>query len=219
MTKINKIFGISDNKTGTTTLGAALNILGFSPCAEFGASKRLIGHVENDVYDLLEPSIAFANNFRNFNDFPWNLLDFYKHFDRKFKNSKFILTVRDPKVWFKSFLRFATTTVYGDTDILWRVRKNFPKNEKKVEAFRKVLTYKHNIEDCTTVVADRDKYIQSYMDRNKKVINYFRNRPDDLLVVDWSKSNNNWAVLCNFLGVPIPRKRRFPHRMKQRYNI
>ena len=88
MTKINKIFGISDNKTGTTTLGAALNILGFSPCAEFGASKRLIGHVENDVYDLLEPSIAFANNFRNFNDFPWNLLDFYKHFDRKFKNSK-----------------------------------------------------------------------------------------------------------------------------------
>jgi hypothetical protein len=48
----------------------------------------------------------------------------------------------------------------------------------------------------------RDK-IAVYEKHNNRVLDYFKDRPDDLLVVCW-ENGDGWEKLCPFLGVPIP---------------
>jgi hypothetical protein len=47
---------------------------------------------------------------------------------------------------------------------------------------------------------------------NDEVIDYFKNRSDDLLVLCWEKGDG-WKELCNFLNVPLPNLP-FPHKNK-----
>lgn len=103
-----KIFGIGLNKTGTTSLGKAVEILGYKE------------HVSCDL-DLLklwdsgdfEPIFQVADMNNNFEDWPWPLL--YKELYRRYPDAKFILTVRqDAETWFSSLCKHALRT--GPTD-------------------------------------------------------------------------------------------------------
>ena len=51
-------------------------------------------------------------------------------------------------------------------------------------------------------------FIERYEKHNRDVDEYFRNRPDDLLVLDISR--HGWTELCSFLDKPVPNVR-FPH--------
>ena len=51
--------------------------------------------------------------------------------------------------------------------------------------------------------------IEIYNKHNQEVKAYFKNRPNDLLVVDFT-TGAGWEELCNFLQVPIP-EIPFPH--------
>lgn len=90
-----KIVGVGLGKTGTSTLGAACRLLGFS-------------HKTHDpkLFDELHRGNKLAcmdevSRFESFDDFPWNLL--YRDIDRRYPGSLFILTVRqDPETWYRS---------------------------------------------------------------------------------------------------------------------
>ena len=98
MRQFNKIFGIGLYKTGTTSLQQALNILGFR-C--FHAVTSYEEAVKNSGGGLFPKSILDAYDAFCDNPFPAH----FKEFDKRYPNSKFILTVRDLKSWLRSVKR------------------------------------------------------------------------------------------------------------------
>lgn len=98
---MNKIFGIGLHRTGTSSLGLALQQLGYRTHANADArSREEAKQMAREVcreYDALQ-------------DVPWPVL--YRWLDEEYPNSKFILTVRPEEAWIDSVCR-----VFGGTDI------------------------------------------------------------------------------------------------------
>ena len=51
---------------------------------------------------------------------------------------------------------------------------------------------------------DKKNTIDVYSKHNKEVIEYFENRPNDLLVLDFTKGDS-WEKICPFLNKEIPK--------------
>jgi len=144
-----------------------------------------------DLYDEViegnyENALAYAENFEAFRDGPWHEVDLYKRLDEKFPRSKFILLERDDESWIKSIEKFFSADInWNNVDEKYLI-KNF---SEKVQA---LLEFKHN--------------------RFNDVKEYFRDRPDDLLIMNIC-AGEGWEKLCPFLKMPVP-KVKFPHEFK-----
>ena len=95
-----KVFGLGLSKTGTTTLGACLERLGYDHFSwNQGFAKRVL---RGDTEEALE----VARRHDSFDDLPWPAL--FRELDEAFPNARFVLTVRkDESTWFESMLRHA----------------------------------------------------------------------------------------------------------------
>ena len=91
---MSKVFCIGFHKTGTTTLGQALEILGYRVC---GPRRSL---AENLQKGHLDPVWKITEQYDAFQDNPWPIL--FRELDQKYPGSKFILTYRDPDTWVRS---------------------------------------------------------------------------------------------------------------------
>lgn len=94
-----KIFGVGLQKTGTSTLGRSLNILGYK--IDERTSYDLMEAVLEGTYENLVREKV--KEFDGFEDTPWPML--YKELDEWFPESKFILTVRDSDAWIVSMIK------------------------------------------------------------------------------------------------------------------
>ncbi|MCP5022398.1 MAG: hypothetical protein GY930_11555 [bacterium] len=92
-----KVFGVGFHKTGTTSLGHALEHLGYRVAGAFGVHDAQIGDV------ALEQALERIPNYDAFQDNPWPLL--FREIDRKFPGSRFILTTREPEAWLASVVK------------------------------------------------------------------------------------------------------------------
>lgn len=96
MTGSPKIFCLGFQKTGTTSLYAALTTLGYrvtgSVCVDWELEKLQA--------EGLQHCIDVMTDFDAAEDMPWPL--FYRELDEAFPGSKFILTVRESESWFSS---------------------------------------------------------------------------------------------------------------------
>lgn len=108
-----KIFCIGFQKTGTTSLGKALEILGYDVCGPIGVTDPRIGE------KAIDWAIETIPHFDAFQDNPWPLL--YKELDAMCPGSKFILTTRPPHSWIRSMRKYfgdyraaAEEWIYGD---------------------------------------------------------------------------------------------------------
>ena len=97
-----KVFVIGLNKTGTTSLGKALKILGYRHicCHRIELIEDIIIQKNFDrIYEI-------ADQYDAFEDWPWPLA--YRELSQKYPDAKFILTMRkSPEVWFKSLFHHA----------------------------------------------------------------------------------------------------------------
>ncbi len=107
-------------------------------------------------------------------DMPWP--EFYQLLDRSFPGSKFILTVRDEDRWLQS-----VTDHFADEVIDSHVR----------------------FYGVPVAVGYEDVYRERFRRHNQEVIDYFADRPGDLLVMDVA-GGDGWEQLGEFLGVPTP---------------
>lgn len=141
---------------------------------------------QNFVNNDIKVFIELAKDYDAFEDDPWHQL--YKEMDKAFPNSKFILTDRDVNDWYKSCLNH----FYEDSTLIrdFIYGDGRPKNNE--ENFKKV-----------------------YIEHKKNVIEYFKNRPKDFLIVDFTKGER-WGKICAFLEVEIPDSP-FPHANKGLY--
>ena len=104
----------------------------------------------------------------------------YKELDERFPNSKFILTVRaNREGWLNS------------------CEKLFGLIAKQSEASIKVLMRTYG-----TNVFDREVFNAAYERHIENVMEYFKDRHDDLLILDIT-SGEGFEKLCPFLGKPI----------------
>lgn len=141
--------------------------------------------IENpDIADQAE-TIAFGlvEKFDAFQDNPWPIL--YRQLDTKYPGSKFILTVRPVKSWISSVVDH-----FGIVD---------------TEMRKWIYGVGHP-------VGQEDVYIRRYEKHNWDVVEYFHDRPDDLLIMRISEGDG-WDKLCKFLGRQIPQEP-FPHKNK-----
>lgn len=97
--KKDKVFVIGFQKTGTTSLETAMEVLGYRV---YGGDKNLMKFPEKE--DLRNYILKVMSDWDAAQDMPWPL--FYKELREFYPNAKFILTYRDPERWIKSVVQY-----------------------------------------------------------------------------------------------------------------
>ena len=172
-----KIFCIGFHKTGTTSLGVALETLGYRVTGPNGVSDP---DISKNVYSM---AYALVERYDAFQDNPWPII--YKELDEKYPKSKFILTLRSSESWIRSQVGH-----FGRKETpmrRWIYGAGCPKGNEAL-------------------------YVKRFENHNRDVINYFKDRPQDFLILDLFKGDG-WKKLCSFLAKEIP-DTSFPHANK-----
>ena len=178
-----KVIFVGLHKTGTTSLIAAMGILGYK--ANATAKHRLLPAIKQNDW---EPVFFVADRFDALKDSPWQKA--YKQLDAQYPGSKFVLSIRDEESWIKSMVNYFgsfKTKMRG-----WIYGAACPKGNEEL-------------------------YIKAYRAHNKEVLDYFRHRPEDLLVIDMKK-DLGWEKLCQFLGTDVP-SQPFPYKNRGEYRV
>lgn len=128
---------------------------------------------------------------------PFSYPETFKYLDKAYPGSKFILTVRDDaEQWYQSITRFHSK-IYGKDG-------RIPTAEDLLEANYVWKGYAYNVIRVHGT-PDNDPYnkesmISHYQRHNQEVINYFKDRPDDLLVINIAEKGS-YKKFVDFLGV------------------
>lgn len=170
---IPKVFCIGLSKTGTTSLARALEILGYKTRDYLGITRYIAGDLSSINLDEIDANDAFT-------DTP--IPSFYQQLDARYPGSKFILTTRDMDDWLKSCKKQFTTRMVA----------------RQSEATCQLHT---DLYGCLEF--DPEKYATGYTRFVNGVMDYFKDRPQDLLVTDIC-GGDNWEKLCAFLNKPVP---------------
>lgn len=189
-----KIFCVGRNKTGTTSMEQALSALGYRFSVQ-RAGERLLEHwIRRDfgaIVDLARSADAGQ-------DMPYSLPYTYQALDAAFPGSKFILTLRDsPEQWFSSLVRFhAQLMKCGD-------RSPTAAELKKLAYVSPGWLYRaqcaiYGVDDAQ--LYDPEIYMRHYAVHALNVTDYFRFRPEQLLVLNLSDPQA-MPQLCDFLGI------------------
>lgn len=119
-----------------------------------------------------------------FKDTPWPI--FFKEFDEMCPGSKFILVVRNTDSWIKS------------------VVNDFGNYDNEIHKLIYGVAHPSGYEPI---------WIARYEKHNVEVMDYFKNRPNDFLVLNLSEGRANWEKICAFLGKENPNVE-WPHANK-----
>ena len=208
-----KVIGAGLGRTGTLSLHAALERLGFAPCEHmtncFAHPERFALWLEAARRKRAGEPIDWRPLFTGYRaTVDWPGVYFWREMIAAHPEAKVILTVRDPERWYDS----ARTTIYAAT----HARNATPAarllygvvawaNPKAGRGFR---TVKETVWDGTLggKFEDRDAAMRIFEDHNREVEATVP--AERLLVFDVKQG---WEPLCAFLGVPVPPNEPFPH--------
>lgn len=204
-----KIFVVGRNKTGTTSLAAALELLGYHVGLQRPAELLMEDWSRRDFRKL----IAYCHTADAFQDVPFSHDYTFQAMDLAFPGSKFILFIRDDEnQWYKSVVRFHSkrfqqrngefrTPDWEEIGQDSYVYKGYLYNNQ-------ILVYGENVVEGDPW--DEVRLKRHYLLHNTRVRDYFRNRPADLLELNVAQPNS-MEKLCQFLDRPftdqaMPRK-------------
>lgn len=189
-----KVFGIGRNKTGTTSLTRAMAELGY----RIGNQRRGEYLVRSWARRDFRKIARYCRAAQFFQDIPFSLPFTFQAMDLYYPGSKFVLTVRDAESWHHSMVKFhRKASVHGDKALSLEALKEATYCYRGYAYDTKVLVYELPGDDPY----EKDTLISHYEYHNRMVRDYFRHRPDDLLVLDLSETGA-YRKLCDFLGVP-----------------
>lgn len=189
-----KIFNIGLPKTGTHSLHTALLQLGY-----------------RSLHNPLELRQQCYEGRYRFDRDDWDALTnfgehCYPQLDDAYPNSKFILTVRDIDQWIESYHRQIGDTT-GQHDAMrffnsrswYRPRTWYRAAAARVGAGVRLTSLHARLEIFGTYRfnAERCRYV--YETHYRNVLHHFRDRMNDLLVLDIC-GGESWEKLCEFLG-------------------
>ena len=128
----------------------------------------------NIANEVYAMAFRLADEFDGFQDNPWPML--YKELDVRYPGSKFVLTIRPPEEWIRSVVNHFS--------------------EKETPMRQWIYGVGHPREN-------EELYLARYNGHNSEVTEYFKDRPQDLLVLRIT-AGEGWEKLCPFLGEPVP---------------
>lgn len=175
-----RIFGIGMQKTATTSLHHALVKLGYD------SAHWKSAHWAKAIWDEMKESGRSRTLEKNYAlcDLPIPIL--FRELDAAYPGSKFILTIRDEDQWVNS------------------VRSHWSdKNPWRGQWDTDPFTHKIHREVYGRVKFDEEPMRDRYRRHNTEVLEYFKDRPQDLLVMNMS-GGAGWYELCGFLRKQVP---------------
>jgi hypothetical protein len=182
----NKVFGLGLSRTGTSSLTVALHRLGIQN-KHYPHDPRTYEQLRNGDYRL---DILGWN--QGLTDVP--IPAYFAQLDQAWPESKFILTVRDDKeAWLRS------------VEKLWTASREWwdpTQQYTQIDEFFRATVY-------GSIWFNRERFSYVYDTHVRNVSHHFRDRPDDLLVLDIC-AGEGWEKLCPFLGIDAP-DAPFPH--------
>jgi Sulfotransferase domain len=184
-----QVIGAGFGRTGTLSLKAALEMLGFAPCYHM---MEVFAHPEHALFwddatqgkptdwkGFLAPYRAAAD---------WPVCHFWRELHAAFPDAKMLLTERDPERWYESI-----------SQTIFMLMQNIPKisGDPKREAHGRMV---RRIIDEQTFHGDysKENAIAVYKAHNEAVKRALGSK---LLVYDVTQG---WEPLCRHLGVPVP---------------
>ena len=207
-----KIFNIGLPKTGTTSLHAALEALGYRSIHNPLHWRRPVYEGNYRVCDGYDAVTNFAEHT-------------YPQFDAAYPGSKFILTLRgDVEAWLDSWRRqigegrgnerldrIINRRTFWKPGAWWWMLRTI----NRMDGREPVSNLHTRIElfAAYRFVPERCRYV--YEQHRDAAMRYFADRPDDLLVMDIT-AGDGWEKLCPFLGVDVPADTPFPRRLPQK---
>ncbi|WP_433429288.1 sulfotransferase family protein [Nonomuraea sp. CA-141351] len=204
-----KVIGVGFGRTGTTSLAEALEQLGFGPCY----------HMFNIVEEphRIQPWLAAAqgrpvdweevfSGFESVLDFP--AAAFWRQIIAAFPDTKVILTVRDPRLWYES----AASTIFKKAiesrtrplpariafRLLTRLSPDFGAFTQMVDLAVVQGLFDGRIADPAHAIQVFERHLMEVVDEV---------HPERLMVYDVTEG---WSPLCKFLDVPEPTRWPFP---------
>lgn len=190
--KQQKIFCIGLNKTGTSSLLKAMIDFQYNVADQPDAEMLIHDYAKRDFRQLLE----YCKKYNFFQDIPFSCPFTFTAIDFTFPKSKFILSVRNTgEEWYNSLVKFHS--------------KLFGKNGG-VPTYQDLMNanyrYKGFIWDAMSITYNsqpedpycKNRLIDVYENHNRMVKEYFRYRPNDLLIINLSVPTS-YLQLCGFL--------------------
>ena len=186
-----KVFVVGFQKTGTTSMGEALKILGFKHNGWNRTRFRKGFNLMKYQSDLIQ--------YDSFDDEPFSV--FTKSLLRTFPNAKFIYTTRSPKDWIGSCQRHFSRYEGAHSARSPRDRElDFEFNQKK-----------YGSGDPT---AHASLWQHSFRKHQLLIEKLAKEHPKKFFCIDITNSGvNPWIPLCDFLELPLPAIQ-FPHANK-----
>lgn len=201
--KKHKIFCISFQRTGTTSVGQFFKDHGFEVAgyhktrSTTWSTLRFLGKYE-DIFK----SKDFKKH-QVFEDNPWFEEDFYKILFHKFPRAKFILFTRDSDKWFDSMVNHSNGKTLGNTFRHSRIYS-------RLEEFFDKYPEENHYTDLGTIdnlldlnESHREHYKSVYRTRNKEVIDFFKAFSPDSLFVCELEDEKKWIKLGAFFGIKV----------------
>ena len=172
-----KIYCIGLSRTCTKSLTMALDILGLN-VIHYPDDPLTFEELSSGNYNL-----SLLNDYDGIADI--TVSPYYAQLDKLYPNSKFILTIREKESWLRSLRKH------------WEDRPPFrDKNETsihmKVRRFLRAAVY-------GTYTFNRERMSYVYDLHNKNVLDYFKDKPNSLLILD-IYGGEGWSKLCKFLN-------------------
>lgn len=199
-----KVFCISMQRTGTTSVGTFLNDHGI----------RTAGHSESVYYnwgynwkignyDAIFKSTGFKA-FQGYQDGPWWAPDFYKILYHRFPESKFILLTRDSEDWFDSMIRHSDGKTLGNTYLHCKIYQ-------RMDDYFQLIgdnnidfgVESHVIDNLLSLEEYRSHYCNYYDNYNREVVEFFNYFDKNRLFISELKNKDKWIKLGNFLGLSV----------------
>lgn len=185
-----KIVGAGFGRTGTLSMKAALEQIGFGPCYHM---SEVISHppfAEHWMTATAGGKVDWNEVFEGYvSAVDWPSCAFYGDHASLYPDSKVILTVRDLNTWYES----CQATIFN---VMRPPLELVPPHMKHVAKLARTLvaekTFSGRIDDRAHCIAVH----QAHIDEVKQTI-----PPSRLLVFDVKQG---WDPLCRFLGVPVP---------------
>jgi hypothetical protein len=205
-----RVIGAGFGRTGTLSLKAALELLGFGPCYHmvelFGKPAHLALWEAAARGDPIDWNEIFAGYQATVD---WPGCAFYTDLLKVYPDARVLLTVRDPEKWYESVsstiyqMRRSITTGAPISVLFFQMVRTFvPKLRRLVRVINAVIwegTFGGRFEDKDYAIAVFKQHIEEVKQRVP---------PEKLLVYDVTEG---WEPLCTFLEVEIPVNTPFPH--------
>lgn len=196
-----QVIGAGFGRTGTASLKAALETLGFGRCYHMFEFMEHPEHAKYwDAASRGKP-VAWDELFEGYRaTVDWPGCTFYHELMTAYPKANVVLSVRDPERWYESASKTVFTAPRGGLRQLLQLLTT-PRMWRSVWVVRRIL----QVQTFGGKTRDKDHTIAVFQAHNGAVE---RTVPSERLLV--YKIEEGWGPLCRFLGVPVP-ETPFPH--------